>query len=56
MITVLETAEDKERILPEDDEMNRVEEEIDEEEIPESDISAQKQQYLVFSDYLIFLT
>ena len=45
MVTVLETVDDKEQVFSEDEKLFSVDEEIDEEEIPEPEIAAQKQKF-----------
>jgi RNA polymerase primary sigma factor len=52
MISVLERVKDKEQIFPEGAELDLVDEEIDEEEISEADISAQKQKLTFDEDSL----
>ena len=52
MTTVLETVEDKEQIFLEDEKLDSVDEEIEEEEIPELEIGPQKQSFSFDEDSL----
>jgi RNA polymerase primary sigma factor len=52
MITVVETVEDKEEVFSEDEKPDWIDEEIDEEEIPELGIVPQKQKFALDEDLL----
>ena len=52
MITVLKNVEDKEQVSSEDEKLDSVDEEIDEEEIPELEITPQKQKFELDEDSL----
>jgi len=52
MITVLKNVEDQEQVSSEDEKLDSVDEEIDEEEIPELEITPQKQKFELDEDSL----